>query len=79
MFNKFLETKMLGFRLDKETEMRLVKLCEATGHTKSYFAKKALSEFLDDREDYLLGIAALERKETTISLKELGKELGLDD
>ena len=70
---------MLGVRLDQETELRLEHLCEETGHTKSYFVKKAIREFLDDREDYLLGIATLEKKESRISLKKLEKKLGLDD
>lgn len=33
---------MLGVRLDHETEVRLEHLCEDTGHSKSYFVKKAL-------------------------------------
>lgn len=70
---------MLGVRLDSETELRLENLCQETGHTKSFYVKKALREFLDDREDYLLGISALEKKEGTISLKELKKDLGLED
>ena len=70
---------MLGVRLDKKTEDRLERLCDETGHTKSYYAKKALIEFLDDREDYLRGIAALEKRESVISLKELEKELDLED
>jgi RHH-type rel operon transcriptional repressor/antitoxin RelB len=68
---------MLGVRLDTKLEHRLEKLCKKTGHTKSYYAKKALQEFLDDKEDYLLGIAALERNETSISLSTLEKKLGL--
>ena len=70
---------MLGVRLNKELETRLTHLCEVTGHTKSYYTQKALAEFLDDREDYLLGLSALERNETTISLKELEKQIGLAD
>jgi RHH-type rel operon transcriptional repressor/antitoxin RelB len=72
------EINMLGVRLNKEIESRLNKLCEETGHTKSYYAKKALREFLEDREDYLLGLAVLERNEPTISLEELEKKLGLE-
>lgn len=81
MLNKFnkLGGIMLGIRLDTVTEHRLEQLCQKTGHTKSYFARKALSEFLDDREDYLLGIAALEKKEGRVSLKDLEKQLGLED
>lgn len=70
---------MLGVRLDKETEKRLEHLCEETSHTKSYYVKKALRNFLDDREDYLLGLSALEKNEKTISLDELEKKLGLED
>ena len=69
---------MLGLRLDEYTEKRLETLCKETGRTKSYFAKKALRDFLDDREDYLLGIAALEQQEATIDLEELEKQLGLE-
>ena len=70
---------MLGIRLDSKTEHRLEQLCQKTGHTKSYYARKALNEFLDEREDYLLGIAALENEEGTLSLKDLEKKLGLED
>lgn len=70
---------MLGVRLDKDTEMRLERLCQETGRTKSYYAKKAIKEFIEDREDYLLAVAALEEGGDTISLAELRKNLGLDN
>lgn len=66
---------MLGVRLDKKTEKRLENLCKETGHTKSYYAKKALQNFLDDKEDYLLGLSVLEKNEPTINLKQLEKAL----
>ena len=71
--------QMLGVRLDPETEARLEQLCAETSHTKSYYAKKALIEYLDDREDYLLGLSVLEKNEKTISLNSLEKKLGLAD
>ena len=70
--------KMLGVRLDKDTEERLNTLCEKTGRTKSYYAKKAIKEFIEDKEDYLLAVAALEESKEFITLKELRKKLGLD-
>lgn len=70
---------MLGVRLDRNTEARLEHLCEKTSHTKSYYAKKALIDFLDDREDYLLGLSVLEKREKTVSLHALEKELGLEN
>jgi len=70
---------MLGVRLDKDTETRLENLCRETGHTKSYFAKKALKEFIEDREDYLLAVAALEDSNEFVSFEEVRKNLGLVD
>jgi RHH-type rel operon transcriptional repressor/antitoxin RelB len=67
----------LGIRLDLELEKRLERLAKETGRTKSYYAKLAIRQYLEDREDYLLGIAALERKEPRVSLEELERELGL--
>ncbi len=69
---------MLGIRLEPELESRLERLAKKTGRSKSYYAKLAIRQFLEDREDYLLGIAALERKEPRISLDKLERELGLD-
>jgi RHH-type rel operon transcriptional repressor/antitoxin RelB len=69
---------MLGIRLDAELESRLARLAKETGRSKSYYAQLAIRRFLEDREDYLLGIAALERKEPRISLEELERDLGLE-
>ena len=68
---------MLGIRPDPELEKRLERLAKQTGRSKSYYAKLAIRQYLEDREDYLLGIAALERNEPRISLEELERELGL--
>ncbi len=69
---------MLGIRLEPELESRLERLAKETGRSKSYYAKLAIRQFLEDREDYLLGIAALERNEPRISLEELERDLGLE-
>lgn len=69
---------MLGIRLDPELEKRLERLAKETGRSKSYYAKLAIKQYLEDREDYLLGMAALERNEPRISLEDLERELGLD-
>lgn len=69
---------MLGVRLDPETEARLERLARETGRPKSYYAREAIRSYLEDREDYLLGLAALERDEPTIGLAELEQRLGLD-
>jgi RHH-type rel operon transcriptional repressor/antitoxin RelB len=69
--------KTITVRVEDDLEERLEKLARETGRTKSYYTRLAVLEFLEDREDYILGIAALERKEPAISLEELERELGL--
>jgi len=69
---------MLGVRLDKKLESKLEKLARQTGRSKSFYAREAIRQFLEDREDYLRGLAVLERNEPTISLKELERRLGVE-
>jgi RHH-type rel operon transcriptional repressor/antitoxin RelB len=69
---------MLGIRLDAEMEKRLGKLASQTGRSKSYYAREAIRMFLEDREDYLIGLAALEKQEPRISLEDLEKELHVE-
>jgi RHH-type transcriptional regulator, rel operon repressor / antitoxin RelB len=70
---------MLGIRLEPELEKKLESLARETGRTKSYYAREAIRQYLQDREDYLKGIAVLERHEPAISLEELERRLGLGD
>jgi RHH-type rel operon transcriptional repressor/antitoxin RelB len=69
---------MLGVRLEPELEERLKRLAKETGRTKSYYAKEAIRQYVEDREDYLLGIAALEKHKRTVGLQYLEKKYGLD-
>jgi RHH-type transcriptional regulator, rel operon repressor / antitoxin RelB len=69
---------MVAVRLDPEMEAELSKLAAETGRSKSYYMKEALASFLEDRADYLLALAALERQEPRTSLADLRKELGLE-
>src|SRR6202171_5339035 len=69
---------MLGIRLEPELEKKLESLAKETGRSKSYYAREAIRQYLEDREDYLKGIAALERREPRITLDELERRLGLD-
>lgn len=70
---------MLAVRLPKDVEARLNKLAKRTGRPKSYYVRQAIAEFLDEREDYLIALSRLERREPTVSLEELEKRLGLAD
>ena len=52
---------MLTVRLPEEIEVRLQALAKATGRSKSYYARQAILEKLDEMEDAHLGAAVLER------------------
>lgn len=78
MFNMLNKT-MLGIRLEPDLEKKLESLAKETGRSKSYYAREAIRQYLEDREDYLKGIAALERREPTITLEELERRLGLTE
>jgi len=68
---------MIGLR-DPELERRLEHLAQITGRNKSFYVRMAIHEFLEDREDYLLGLARLEQGGKRLSLKDVEKHLDLD-
>jgi RHH-type rel operon transcriptional repressor/antitoxin RelB len=68
---------MLALRLNPEVEERLNRLAKKTGRTKSYYAREAILEHLDDLEDAYLALQRLERPARTYSAKEVKRELGL--
>jgi RHH-type rel operon transcriptional repressor/antitoxin RelB len=70
---------MLAVRLPEQLEHRLTNLADQTGRTKTYYVKKAVEDFLEDREDYLLAVSVLEQKNPSVPLDEVMKGLGLDD
>lgn len=69
---------MLAVRLDPSIEDKLNNLARETGRSKSYYVKQAIENFLEEREEYLLALAVLERNEPRKSLAEMRKELGLE-
>jgi RHH-type rel operon transcriptional repressor/antitoxin RelB len=68
---------MLAIRLDAETENRLDRLAKMTGRTKTYYAREAILEHLEDLEDIYLATQRLRRPSTTHSAGEVKRELGL--
>ena len=73
----------ISLRLDAETEMRLTKLVEQTGRSKSYYLRELIQRGLEDLEDYYLAAEVYERvrkgEERVYSADEVWAELGLDD
>ena len=72
---------MLAIRLPSDIVERLDALAKATGRTKTYYAREAILEHLEDLEDTYLAEQTLERlrrgDEATHSLDDVERELGL--
>jgi len=68
---------MLAIRLDPEIERRLERLAKMTGRTKTFYAREAILEHLEDLEDIYLATQRLERPAKTYSAEEVKHELGL--
>jgi RHH-type transcriptional regulator, rel operon repressor / antitoxin RelB len=73
---------MLAIRLPQAIEKRLEKLARRTGRTKTYYAREAILEHLEDLEDLYLAERALESirrgDERTIPLKTAMKRHGME-
>jgi len=50
----------IAVRLNPQLEMRLERLARRTGRSKSLYIRRALEEFLDEQEDYLIALQRLE-------------------
>ena len=74
---------MLAIRLPEEIEARLDKLAKRTGRSKTFYAREAILEHLDDLEDLYLAEQVVRRiqsgEEKTSSLDEVEARLGLAD
>jgi RHH-type rel operon transcriptional repressor/antitoxin RelB len=74
---------MLAIRLPAEIEERLDELAKRTGRSKSFYAREAILEHLDDLEDIYLAEKRLEdlRKgnSSVVSLAELMARYGVED
>ena len=72
---------MLAIRLPPEIEARLERLAKRTGRTKTYYAREALLEYIDDMEDLYLAEKRyddiLKGRATTVSLEDVMKRYGL--
>lgn len=74
---------MLAIRLPHEIEERLSNLAKKTGRTKTFYAKEAILEHLEELEDRYLAETTLKKikqgKMKTYSMDEVRKDLDLDD
>jgi RHH-type rel operon transcriptional repressor/antitoxin RelB len=74
---------MLAIRLPPEIENRLERLAEATGRTKTFYAREAIVEYLGDLEDIYLAEQRLTDiragRTQTIPLEDVMKSYDLAD
>ncbi len=71
---------MLALRLPDDIEKRLDNLSKRTGRSKSYYAREAIVEHLEDLEDIYLAAKELQkirRGAATHSLQDVMNEYGL--
>jgi RHH-type transcriptional regulator, rel operon repressor / antitoxin RelB len=74
---------MLAIRLPATIEKRLERLAKRTGRTKTYYAREAILQHLEDLEDIYLAEQRMEAIEAgrvkTIPLEEIMRQHGLED
>ena len=72
---------MLAVRLDADLEQRLNAVAKRTGRSKSYYAREAIRDKIEELEDLALLEEALKTYDpsTNVPLTEVMRRLGLDD
>jgi RHH-type rel operon transcriptional repressor/antitoxin RelB len=74
---------VLAIRLPPEVEARLAALARKTGRTKTFYAREAILEHLDDLEDLYLAeqrlIESRAGRSRSYTLDDVERELGLAD
>ncbi len=71
---------MLAIRLDADLEARLTAIAKRTGRTKTFYARAAIQEYIDDMEDYAAAEEALRDYDPSknVDHEEMKRILGLD-
>lgn len=69
---------MLALRLPPEIEERLEAMAKKTGRTKSFYAREAILEKLEDMEDYYLAEERLTTLGETVPLADVMAEFADD-
>lgn len=71
---------MLAVRLDADLESRLTAVAKRTGRSKSFYARQAIEEKIEELEDIALLEEALRDPDAgqRVSLEDVIRELGLE-
>jgi RHH-type transcriptional regulator, rel operon repressor / antitoxin RelB len=74
---------MLAIRLPPEVELRLEALAKATGRSKTFYAREAILEHLDDLEDLYLAESELKKvragRSELMPLAQVMQQYGLEN
>lgn len=69
----------IALKISPQLDKRLTALAEKTHRSKSFFARAALENYIEDLEDYFLSKSILENPGKIYSSEEVRKMCGLDD
>ncbi len=69
---------MLAIRLPEDIESRLDALAKRTGRTKTFYAREAILEHIEDLEDAYVALDRLKKPAKRMSMKEVEQKLGLE-
>lgn len=71
-------SEVFTFRLDKVLSTQIIDLAKTIDRSKTYIIKKALEEYLDDYQDYLIAMERWnDKNDEIIDGKDLRDSLGL--
>jgi len=74
---------MLAIRLPEKIEKRLGRLAKRTGRTKTYYAREAILQHLDELEDIYLAERRIEAvrsgRSRTVPIEKLLRRYGVED
>ncbi|MFT4058022.1 MAG: ribbon-helix-helix protein, CopG family [Legionella sp.] len=69
----------IAIRLPDELEHELAETAKKARRSKSFIVREAIKYYLEDLNDYYVGMEALRNTKHIYSAEEIRKELGLDD
>ena len=69
---------MLAIRLPAEIEQRLADLAARTGRTKTFYAKEAILNYMDEMENAYIALDRLQHPAKRWSLDDLERDIDLD-
>ena len=68
-------SNMLAITLPNDVEERLTHMAKVTGKTKTYYAREAILNYLEDLEDTYLSLSILEKSNKRYSQQEMEENL----